>query len=112
MQRKGKIWWKSGHSTYLQSKPLEKVTWLEFKDVFDAQYFSSIVQSNKFQFMILEQKDLTIAVYKVIFLIYKRFMPGSLVDERGGVREVCGWFEIESSVTCGIIHMCHLLRRP
>lgn len=44
-QHMGKIWWDSTLIAYLETRPLDQISWDEFNDVFYILYFSAIVKS-------------------------------------------------------------------
>lgn len=98
-QRMGMTWWKYAHTTYLQGMPLERITWPKFREIYYAQYFSSIVQNWKkiefgHDYMGVSGEILYSPSVCAWHLCHR-------VRERGR-REICCWFEIEYPF-CGIV---------
>lgn len=79
----GKIWWKLAHSTYVQSRLLEHISWQEFKAVCYAQYFSTTVQNRKrYEFLAVEERDMIVVEYQTIFFTLERFALGSFTTKK------------------------------
>lgn len=89
---------------------LERISWLEFCDVFYERYFSSTVRSQKkIGLQALVQGDISIAEYEARFITLERLTLGALPQrerERVGW-EVCCRSEVESLVGCSSFCLCN-----
>lgn len=82
---------------YLASRPPEKISWDEFRDMFYIYYSSSVRSHKKKEFLALEQRENTsMAEFQVRFLTLERFPPSSFSFER--VRTIQFVFGLRTSI--------------
>lgn len=72
------------HTTFLQGRALEQISWLEFREVFYSQYFLATLRAKmKMEFLSLRQIEvISMAKYQARFITLERFALGSFLSKK------------------------------
>ena len=73
----GRIWWDNTHLNVFKMRPIELITWAEFRREYHRKYFSATVRSKKkTKVLSLRQTEgMSVAEYQDRFVILERFAP-------------------------------------
>lgn len=97
----GRVWWISSYSGYLQHRPLERISWEEFREVFNLKFFSSTIRDKKAaEFDALTQANMNLAEYETWFLALERFALGSFANERERIAKFISGLRLIFEMLC------------
>ena len=83
MQQGSKVWWEATHGSAFLHRPIEQITWDQFRDTFYEQYISNTLrETKKIEFLSLRQtEDMSVAEYQARFRMLEMFSHGSTTTE-------------------------------
>lgn len=83
IRRADHTWWRSVLSDYLEDSSSKHISWEEFREVYINQFFASTVVGKKgMEFMMLEQRNMTVVEHQPASLPWERFALGSFQTKR------------------------------
>ncbi|MQM21129.1 hypothetical protein Taro_054163, partial [Colocasia esculenta] len=82
LQAQALTWWFAEWETTFQSRPLRQIPWQEFVVSFERAFYPTYVRTERlYQFLDLQQRDLTVVQYMARFVELGRYAPQIMGDE-------------------------------